>query len=128
MNVDQRTGTASAEPRSIETLGRPDPMALPPPPESIVNMYELTFRTFCAGIFIKKGAKGLAWLFGGVFAFLQVSPAYLHQETCHLLFWTRTSEKVEKSTRNLESKKSSFPNAFSGGVKHKKTLYFFFEK
>jgi len=31
---------------------------------------------------------------------------YIHQETCHLLFWTRTSEKVEKSTRNLESKKS----------------------
>jgi len=27
---------------------------------------------------------------------------YLHQKTCHLLFWTRTSEKVEKSTRILE--------------------------
>jgi len=80
MNVDQRTGTASAEPRSIETLGRPDPMALPPPPESIVNMYELTFGTVCgvcAGVFVKKGIKALAWLFGGAFVFLQVSAAYL---------------------------------------------------
>jgi hypothetical protein len=31
-----------------------------------------------------------------------------HQETCHLLFWTRTSRKVEK-----EPKKSGSENSFS---------------
>jgi len=30
----------------------------------------------------------------------------VHQETCVLLFWIRTSKKAEKSTRSLESKKN----------------------
>jgi hypothetical protein len=51
-------------------------MTLPPPPESTVNMYELTFGTVCgvcAGIFVKKGAKALGFIFGGIFVMLQVS-------------------------------------------------------
>jgi hypothetical protein len=39
-------------------------------------MYELTFGTvcgICSGIFVKKGAKALAFAFGGVFVLLQVS-------------------------------------------------------
>jgi hypothetical protein len=50
-------------------------MTLPPPPESTVNMYELTFGTVCgvcAGIFVKKGAKALGFIFGGIFVMLQV--------------------------------------------------------
>ena len=41
-------------------------------------MYELTFGTvcgICAGVFVKKGAKTLAFVFGGVFVLLQVSTA-----------------------------------------------------
>lgn len=48
---------------------------LPPPPKSSINAYELTFGTvvgLCAGIFIKKGAKALAFVLGGVFVLLQV--------------------------------------------------------
>ncbi|KAL7415045.1 hypothetical protein BDY24DRAFT_383533 [Mrakia frigida] len=50
----------------------PSPPPPPPPPaaQSIVNPYELTFGAvcgICAGIFIKKGAKALAFLLGGVF-------------------------------------------------------------
>ncbi|KAJ7046676.1 FUN14 family-domain-containing protein [Mycena alexandri] len=47
---------------------------LPPPPPSAVNMYELTFGTvagLCAGVFIKKGAKAVAFFLGGVFVLLQ---------------------------------------------------------
>jgi len=47
---------------------------LPPPPASSVNVYELSFGTvcgICAGVFLKKGAKALAFLFGGVFVLLQ---------------------------------------------------------
>jgi FUN14 domain-containing protein 1 len=52
---------------------RNDP--LPPPPSSSVRPYELTFGTVCgvcAGVFIKKGARALAFVLGGVFVLLQV--------------------------------------------------------
>jgi hypothetical protein len=54
--------------------------------------------------------------------------AAAHQETCHLRFCTRTSRKVEKLKRNLDLKKSSIANSFSGGRKHKDTLFFFLSK
>ncbi|KAJ7156074.1 FUN14 family-domain-containing protein [Mycena crocata] len=47
---------------------------VPPFPESSVNVYELTFGTvagICAGVFIKKGAKAVAFFLGGVFVLLQ---------------------------------------------------------
>jgi hypothetical protein len=52
---------------------RVDPLT--PPPSSSVKPYELTFGTvcgICAGVFIKKGAKALAFMLGGVFVLLQV--------------------------------------------------------
>lgn len=52
----------------------PPPQGQPPPPESTVNLYELTFGTaagVCAGVFIKKGAKMVAFFLGGVFVLLQ---------------------------------------------------------
>jgi len=75
-----RAGKAMApasQPRAKPTSGSSDPMALPPPPESSVNVYELTFGTLCgvcAGVFVKKGAKALGFIFGGIFVLLQVSP------------------------------------------------------
>lgn len=53
-----------------------DPQGLPPPPVSSVNLYELSFGTVCgvcAGVFVKKGAKALAFFLGGIFVLLQVS-------------------------------------------------------
>lgn len=47
---------------------------LPPPPQSSISMYELSFGTvagICAGVFIKKGAKAAAFLCGGIFVLLQ---------------------------------------------------------
>jgi hypothetical protein len=52
-----------------------NPQPLPPPPQSAVNMYELSFGTvagLCAGIFVKKGAKIVGFFLGGVFVLLQV--------------------------------------------------------
>ena len=43
----------------------------------IVNVYELSFGTvcgICAGVFVKKGAIALAYVFGGIFVLLQVGP------------------------------------------------------
>ena len=48
---------------------------LPPPPASTLNLYELTFGSvcgICAGVFIKKGAKFVAFILGGTFVLLQV--------------------------------------------------------
>lgn len=48
---------------------------LPPPTKSSVSLYELSFGTtagICAGVFVKKGAKMVAFAFGGVFVLLQV--------------------------------------------------------
>jgi len=45
------------------------------PPQSSVSWPQLTFGTvtgICAGIFIKKGAKAVAWFLGGIFILLQV--------------------------------------------------------
>ena len=45
------------------------------PPQSSVSLPQLTFGTvagICAGIFIKKGAKAVAWFLGGIFILLQV--------------------------------------------------------
>ena len=71
---------ASSQPRSTAASKPSDLGPLPPDPESTVNMYELTFGTVCgvcAGVFVKKGAKTLAFVFGGIFVLLQVSPAYI---------------------------------------------------
>ncbi len=51
------------------------PAPSPPPHTSIVNIYELSFGTvcgLCAGVFVKKGAIALAYVFGGIFVLLQV--------------------------------------------------------
>jgi hypothetical protein len=48
-----------------------------PPPASSVSLYELGFGTVagvCAGVFVKKGAKAVAWFLGGIFVLLQVHP------------------------------------------------------
>jgi hypothetical protein len=52
-----------------------EPPSHPPPPKSSIQIYQLTFGTVCgvcAGVFVKKGAKILAFVVGGVFVLLQV--------------------------------------------------------
>ena len=63
---------APSDPHPLTNI---DGASLPPPPQSSVNAYELTFGTICgvcAGVFVKKGAKALAFVFGGIFVVLQV--------------------------------------------------------
>ena len=65
----------SKQPIHKAPVGSYDGEPLPPPPQSSVNAYELTFGTvcgICAGVFVKKGAKALAFVMGGVFVLLQV--------------------------------------------------------
>jgi len=66
----------------------------PPPPESIVNLYELGFGTvcgLCAGVFVKKGAKALAFVLGGVFVLLQ----YLGSLNVLRVDWIKMGSRFE---------------------------------
>ncbi|KAI0362261.1 hypothetical protein OH77DRAFT_1389225 [Trametes cingulata] len=70
------------------------PSPLPPPPSSRVNFYELTFGTvcgICAGVFVKKGARAVAFVMGGVFVLLQ----YLGSLSLVRVDWSRAATRFE---------------------------------
>lgn len=76
------------------TAPAPPPPPQAPPPESIVNLYELTFGTvagICAGVFVKKGAKMVAFFLGGVFVLLQ----YLGSLSLVRVDWGRMGSRFE---------------------------------
>ncbi|KAH7923511.1 hypothetical protein BV22DRAFT_1015292 [Leucogyrophana mollusca] len=65
-----------------------------PPPTSSVNLYELSFGTvcgICAGVFIKKGARLVAFFLGGVFVLLQ----YLGSMSLVRVDWARMGQRFE---------------------------------
>ncbi|KAK1232014.1 hypothetical protein PQX77_004859 [Marasmius sp. AFHP31] len=85
---------------------------IPPPPDSAVNLYELSFGTvagLCAGVFVKKGAKMLAFVFGGVFVLLQ----YLGSASLIKIDWGRAAKRFE----------GLFYTTDAAGVKRPPTVY-----
>ncbi|KAG1877882.1 FUN14 family-domain-containing protein [Suillus subalutaceus] len=76
------------------TGSTPAPPPQAPLPESTVNLYELTFGTVagvCAGVFVKKGAKMVAFFLGGVFVLLQ----YLGSMSLVRVDWGRMAARFE---------------------------------
>ncbi|KIK59766.1 hypothetical protein GYMLUDRAFT_74210 [Collybiopsis luxurians FD-317 M1] len=62
--------------------------------QSSVSLYELGFGTvagICAGVFIKKGAKTIAFFLGGVFVLLQ----YLGSFSLLRVDWGRVGQRFE---------------------------------
>jgi len=89
------------------------PENLPPPPTSSVSLYELSFGTvcgLCSGVFIKKGAKALAFFLGGVFVLLQ----YLASSSVIHVDWGRIATRFENMiyTKDPTSRKKA-PNVYS---------------
>ncbi|KAF9532272.1 FUN14 family-domain-containing protein [Crepidotus variabilis] len=83
--------TPAATPANPST---PTGDGLPPPPQSSVSLYELSFGTVagvCAGVFVKKGAKMAAWFLGGIFVLLQ----YLNSASVVRVDWSRVAHKFE---------------------------------
>ncbi|KAG8861144.1 hypothetical protein FRB96_003094 [Tulasnella sp. 330] len=69
---------------------------LPPPPTSALNVYELSFGTvcgICAGVFVKKGAKAVAFFLGGVFILLQ----YFTSVNVLNVKWASVSSRFEET-------------------------------
>lgn len=65
-----------------------------PEPESIVNVYQLSFGAICgvcAGVFIKKGLKFIAFLLGGGFVLLQ----YLNSQRLISVNWGKISKRYD---------------------------------
>ena len=74
-----------------------------PPPESIVDLYQLSFGTacgVCAGIFIKKGLKLIAVMLGGTYVLMQ----YFNSQKWITINW-----------KSLGSKYESFIDGAAGG-------------
>ncbi|KAG9046765.1 hypothetical protein FS837_003695 [Tulasnella sp. UAMH 9824] len=69
--------------------------APPPPFGSSVNVYELSFGSvcgLCAGVFVKKGAKAVAFFLGGIFVLLQ----YLSSVKVVTINWGLLNSHFEK--------------------------------
>jgi FUN14 domain-containing protein 1 len=88
----------SASPQASPAAATPPPAQegsdLPSPPASALNLYELTFGSvcgICAGVFIKKGAKFVAFILGGTFVLLQ----YLGSLSVVRVDWSRTATRFE---------------------------------
>ncbi|KAH9079459.1 FUN14 family-domain-containing protein [Lactarius deliciosus] len=83
--------------------GSSDPVGIPPPPESSVDKYGLTFGTvcgICAGVFVKRGAKLLAFFFGGIFVLLQS----LSSASIVKVDWSRAAARFENLIYTTEAK------------------------
>lgn len=76
----------------------PDP-SQPPPPKSIIDAKQLGFGTvagICAGVFVKKGLKAIAFALGGVYILLQ----YLSSQVCVVRQWHMCSLTLMAPTRS----------------------------
>jgi FUN14 domain-containing protein 1 len=65
-------------------------------------VYELTFGTvcgICTGIFVKKGAKALGFVFGGIFVLLQ----YLGSASIVKVDWSKAAARFEGLFYTLEA-------------------------
>lgn len=64
-------------------------------PQSIVNVYQLSFGTICglcAGVFIKKGLRLIAFLLGGGYILLQ----YLNSQRLITVNWSAINSRYDK--------------------------------
>ncbi|THU86426.1 hypothetical protein K435DRAFT_558387, partial [Dendrothele bispora CBS 962.96] len=85
---------SATSPGPTPSKGQPD--EIPPPPESTVSLYELSFGSvagICAGVFIKKGLKTVAFFLGGVFVLLQ---QYLGSYSVIRVDWAAIGRRFEK--------------------------------
>ncbi|GHJ84439.1 hypothetical protein NliqN6_0841 [Naganishia liquefaciens] len=95
-----------------DSLAAPAPVAsgkadaLPTEPKSILSPYELSLGAICgicAGVFIKKGAKLIAFFLGGVYVLMQ----YMQSRSFININWSKLSSSYENTFGSLPSTGSS---------------------
>ncbi|WWC89809.1 uncharacterized protein L201_004735 [Kwoniella dendrophila CBS 6074] len=97
--------------------GNGGPLPDDPQPGSILSVYELSFGAICgicSGVFIKKGARAIAFLLGGVFVLLQYlsSRSYIHVD------WTKLGSKYDTSF-GTRTATGGYKGPTVGGVYHR---------
>ncbi|KAF8610203.1 hypothetical protein BDV93DRAFT_10007 [Ceratobasidium sp. AG-I] len=112
-------GPARGTPSAPSSTYGSDP--LPPPPSSSLSLYELSFGSVagvCAGVFIKKGAKMVAFFLGGVFVLLQ----YFNAIDITKVNWVSASSRFERlfytpsATPGQESRAPTVGSLWTWGV------------
>ncbi|SNX83376.1 uncharacterized protein MEPE_02083 [Melanopsichium pennsylvanicum] len=86
--------SASTAPVSVSTKDN-NTTTISTEPQSIINVYQLSFGTICgvcAGVFIKKGLKLIAFLLGGCYILLQ----YLNSQKLVQVNWSAINSKYDK--------------------------------
>ncbi|OCF44187.1 hypothetical protein I317_01979 [Kwoniella heveanensis CBS 569] len=94
--------------------GNNNPLGKEPAPESILSVYELSFGAvcgICSGVFIKKGARAIAFLLGGVFILLQ----YLSSRSFITVDWAKLGSRYD-SAFGAKTSAGGYKGPTVGGV------------
>lgn len=105
--------TPSSSPVSVETKG--DTTTVSTEPQSIVNVYQLSFGTICgvcAGVFIKKGLKLIAFLLGGCYILLQ----YLNSQKLVQVNWSAINSRYDKLVGSAAGPETGSVRGYSGST------------
>ncbi|EST07504.1 FUN14 [Kalmanozyma brasiliensis GHG001] len=84
-------------------------------PESIVNIYSLSFGTICgvcAGVFIKKGLKLIAFLLGGCYILLQ----YMNSQRLSSVNWNAINSRYDKLVGSAAGPETGAVSGYSGST------------
>ncbi|PWZ00750.1 hypothetical protein BCV70DRAFT_200010 [Testicularia cyperi] len=82
------------------------PVAVETEPQSMVSIYQLSFGTvcgFCAGVFIKKGLKLIAFLLGGTYVLLQ----YMNSQRLVTVNWSAINSRYDKLVNSAAGSSNS---------------------
>ncbi|SPO24704.1 uncharacterized protein UTRI_01672_B [Ustilago trichophora] len=109
-----RPYAAPSAPVSVST--KDDTTTVSTEPQSIINVYQLTFGTICgicAGVFLKKGLKFIAFLLGGCYILLQ----YLNSQKLVSVNWPAINARYDGLVGSAAGPETT-PNArgFSGST------------
>lgn len=130
VDISPESASRQQSPPVVTPPPAPEDSNLPPSSVSTLNLFELTFGSvcgICAGVFIKKGAKFVAFILGGTFVLLQVistseaQPLLLKSDPCTTQYlgslsvvrvdWSRAASRFENSFYRTEN-----------GVRHPPTI------
>ncbi|SAM79915.1 uncharacterized protein UBRO_02253 [Ustilago bromivora] len=92
-----------------------DDTAVATEPQSIVNVYQLSFGTICgvcAGAFIKKGLKLIAFLLGGCYVLLQ----YLNSQRLIAVNWSAINSRYDKLVGSAAGPETTNVGGYSGST------------
>lgn len=99
----------------VQTSPAATSAAVDPEPESIVNVYQLSFGTacgFCAGVFLKKGLKLIAFALGGCYILLQ----YMNSQRLISVNWKAINSKYDKFVGSAAGPADPSARGFSGST------------